>query len=87
MTTALARKGGRSGVVKRRTLSPHRGRRLVVALYPGDLIGLRQERSRTEYVITLAGVFDFAARVHAERARAERAAKRKARRYSYLRQR
>ncbi len=62
MTTALTKR------VKRRTEAPHRGRRLVVTLYPGDMIGLRHERCRTEELVSLAGVYDFAvkARVAAE---------------------
>ena len=74
MTTALSRK------VKRRTEAPHRGRRLVVTLYPGDMIGLRQERRRTEEIISLAGVYDFAVKARVAGELWKRAQERKARR-------
>lgn len=74
MTTPLQKK------VVRRALAPHRGRRLVVTLYPGDLIGLRHERCRAEEVVSLAGVYDFAVRMRVERERWKRAQERKARR-------
>lgn len=66
--------------VVRRAEIPHRGRRLVVTLYPGDLIGLRHERCRAEEVLSLAGVYDFAVRMRVERERWQRAQERKAKR-------
>ena len=54
MTTPLRK------VIKRRGELPHRGRRLIVTLYPGDMIGLRPEKTRQEEVTSLAGVYDFA---------------------------
>lgn len=69
MTTPLRR------AVARRTEVPHRGRRLVVTLLPGDLIELRPERCRRGEVVSLAGVYDFAVkcRVAAERWKREQA--------------
>ena len=56
--------------VRRRTEAPHRGRRLVVTLMPGDVIGLRPERTRREEYVSLAALYDYAvkARVLSERA-------------------
>ena len=60
--------------VRRRTIGLHRGRRIMVSLEPGDLLGLRQERCRhTEYV-SLAACYDMAVKM---RVLSERAAKRK----------
>lgn len=69
MTTPLQKR------VARRTEAPHRGRRLVVTLLPGDLISLRPERCRGEEIVSLAGVYDFAVkcRVTAERWQREQA--------------
>ena len=55
--------------VRRRTIGLHRGRRIMVSLEPGDLLGLRQERCRMTEFITLAACYDMAvkARVLAER--------------------
>lgn len=36
-------------------------RRIVVTLQPGDVIGLRLERHRTEYLIPIADVYQIAA--------------------------
>lgn len=58
----------------RRTIGAHRGRRFVVVLEPGDVIGFRPERTRTTFYTTLAACFDMAVRQHVA---AERAAKRK----------
>ena len=56
--------------IARRTINPHRGRRIVVTLEPGDLIGLRHERTRRTEYVPIAAIFDYAikARVMAERA-------------------
>ena len=60
--------------VRRRTIGTHRGRRIMVSLEPGDLLGLRQERChRTEYV-SLAACYDMAVRM---RVLTDRAAKRR----------
>ena len=65
--------------VKRRTLNPHRGRRIVVSLLPGDVLGFREERRRGEYLLSIAGAYEYAVRLEVERRRRERIAARKAR--------
>jgi len=60
--------------VKRRTIGPHRGLRVVVSLEPGDVIGFRSERTRRTYYVTVGACFDMAVR---QQVAAERAAKRK----------
>ena len=60
--------------VKRRSIHPHRGRRIVISLELGDLIGLREERTRKTYYFPIAAAFDFAVKMHVA---ALRAAKRK----------
>ena len=72
MTTALERP------VSRKTAAPHRGRQLIVTLYPGDVIGVRHLRRRKEYQIPLAWVYDTAVKAEVLRQRAEKAARRKA---------
>ena len=63
--------------VKRRTVHPHRGRRIVVTLHPGDVLGFREERLRKEYILSIAGAYEYAVRLEIERRRRE---KREARR-------
>lgn len=58
--------------VRRRTMAPHRGRRIVVALMPGDVLGFREERTRREYLLSIAGAFDYAVRLEVERRRMEK---------------
>ena len=58
--------------VRRRTLTPHRGRRIVVALLPGDVLGFREERTRREYLLSIAGAFEYAVRLEVERRRMEK---------------
>ena len=60
--------------VKRRTDLPHRGRRIVVSLEPGDIIGFRSERTRRTYYTTVAACSDMAIK---QQVLAERAAKKK----------
>jgi len=60
--------------VVRRSVFPHRGRRFVVSLEPGDLIGFRPEITRRVFYTTLAACFDLAVR---QAVIADRAAKRK----------
>lgn len=60
--------------LSRRTIGQHRGRRLVVILLPGDVIGFRAERTRKVFYTTLAACADMAMR---QQVLAERAAKRK----------
>ena len=61
--------------VRRRSMVPHRGRRIVVSIEPGDVIGFRAERTRRTFYTTLAACMDMAVRTAVM---AERAAKRKA---------
>ncbi len=60
--------------LSRRTIGTHRGRRFVVILEPGDVIGFRPERTRTVFYTTLAACFDMAVRQHVA---AKKAAKKK----------
>jgi len=55
--------------VRRRTIGLHRGRRIMVSLMPGDVLGLRQERCRRTEYLSLPALYDYAvkARVLAER--------------------
>ena len=48
--------------LSRRTVGQHRGRRFVVILEPGDVIGFRPERTRKVFYTTLAACFDMAVR-------------------------
>lgn len=66
--------------VTRQTEGRHRGRPLVVTLYPGDIIGVRQARTRTEYTIPLAWVYDAAVKAEVTRQRAEKAKRKRERR-------
>ena len=61
--------------IARRTLAPHRGRRIVVGLEPGDVLTLRLERCRQTEYLSLYALYDYAVK---SRVLAERAAKRKA---------
>lgn len=63
--------------VKRRTLGMHRGRRIVVSLHPGDVLGFREERTRKEYLFSIEGAYVHAVKLEVQRRRAEKAAKRK----------
>lgn len=60
--------------VSRRTIVPHRGRRIVVTLAPGDCIGFRHERTRRTFWTTLSACCDMAIR---QAVLSDRAAKRK----------
>lgn len=74
MTTPLARP------VTRRCTLPHRGRRLVVTLVPGDVLELRPERTRRAEYLPLAAAYDLAVKMRVAAERADRARRRKARR-------
>ena len=37
--------------IKRRTLAPHPGRRIVVSLLPGDVLSFREERTRKRFLL------------------------------------
>ena len=62
--------------VKRRTLAPHRGRRIVVSLLPGDVLSFREERTHKHFLLSIAGAFDYAVILEVERRKRERAAAR-----------
>ena len=47
--------------ITRRTFETVGGKRLVVTLHPGDLIGVRTERSRTEFLLTVRKVYQYGA--------------------------
>lgn len=66
--------------IKRRTVAPIRGRRIVVSLHPGDVIGFREERTRKEYLLSISGAYTYAVRLEVQRAKDEKAAARKAKR-------
>ena len=55
-------------------------REIIVTLYPGGVIGLRDKGRRREYTLPLATVYMLAAEAEARRILAERKAKRKAKR-------
>lgn len=63
--------------VRRRTIGTHRGRRIVVALHPGDVLGFREERTRKEFLLSVAGAYVYAVKLEVLRRRAEKSAKRK----------
>lgn len=66
--------------VTRRTAAPVRGgRRLVVSLVPGDVIVFREERTRTEYLLSISGAYTYAVRLAVSKRQAEKAALRKQR--------
>lgn len=56
-----------------------RTRRLVVTLYPGDVIGLRPEKTRREEITSLAAVYSLAIKQRLAAERAEKIKARKAR--------
>ena len=62
--------------VRRRTIGLHRGRRIMVSLEPGDLLGFRQERRRQTEYVSIAAIYDFAIKI---RVAHDRVQKRKAR--------
>jgi hypothetical protein len=53
--------------VRRRSTKEHRGRRTIITLYPGDLLGFREERTRTEFLIPVAAAFDLALKIGAKK--------------------
>lgn len=67
--------GGEKGKpVARITMLPHRGRRIIVTIEGGDLIGLRLERCRQVEYASIAAMYDYAVK---SRISSERNAKRK----------
>lgn len=71
--------------VRRRAVSAaYRGRRIVVSLHPGDVIGFREERRQKEYFLPISGAYTYAVRLDVERRKREKAAARKARRAEHV---
>lgn len=65
--------------VARRTAAPvDIGRRVTITLYPGDLIGFRLERQRTEFVTTIDACYKLAVRQHVAAEKRAKAAIKKA---------
>ena len=60
--------------VKRRTVEAYGKRRLVVTIGPGDVLGLREERTRRTFIYPITGIYEY---VVARTVMAERAAKRR----------
>ena len=66
--------------VQRRTTAPVRGgRRVVVSLLPGDVLGFREERTRTEYLLSISGAYTYAVRLAVAAQQREKVLARKAR--------
>jgi hypothetical protein len=74
MPTALARP------VTRRCTLPHRGRRLVVTLMPGDVLELRPERTRRAEYLPIAAAYDLAVKMRVAAERADRGRRTRSRR-------
>lgn len=66
--------------VSRRTREPlmHYRRRIIVSLEPGDVIGMRLERTHTTYTAPLASVFRILAQWSADEKRRVKIQQRKA---------
>ena len=64
--------------ISRRGCMPCHGRTLAVTLYPGDVIGVRQSGTRTEYTLPLAAIYSLAVRIEVQRKKAEKAAAKQA---------
>lgn len=58
--------------VRRKGMLPYRGRRIVVSLEPGDLIGFRLERTRRTEYLTMAGCYERAVIVRVAHEKAEK---------------
>ncbi len=58
--------------VRRRGRIPYRGRRIVVSLEPGDMLGFRLERTRRTEYLTIAGCYERAVLIRVNSERAER---------------
>lgn len=63
--------------LRRRSIGRHHGKRFVVTLEPGDVIGFRLERTRKTFYTTLAACFDMAVRQEVSAVKRERIAQRK----------
>ena len=70
--------------VKRKTLDRVRNggkpRRLIVTLYPGGYIGLREEGRRKEEIVTIEGAYQYAIRNRLAVERMDKAKAKKAKR-------
>jgi hypothetical protein len=58
--------------VRRRGRLPYRGRRIIVTLEPGDMLGFRLERTRRTEYLTLAGCYERAVLIRVAHERAEK---------------
>ena len=68
--------------VSRRTVEAHnwQGRRLVVTLYPGDVLEFREERCRKVFSASIKDVFQTVVKWNVATARAERRKRKKGKR-------
>ena len=57
----------------------HGGRRLIVTMHPGDVLGFREERTRREYFLSIGAAYTYAVRLAVAARRVEKLAARKAR--------
>lgn len=56
-----------SKTVVRRTEQPwSRGKRLIVSLEPGDIIGVREERSKQKFNVPAKAIWDLAVKIGAQ---------------------
>lgn len=68
--------------VYRRTITPHRrGRRVIAGMVPGDVLTFRDERSRRVYSLPISYAYDLAVKLYVQAQRAEKVKARKARRH------
>lgn len=51
----------------------HRGRRIAVTIEPGNLIGLREERTRKTFYLTIDAAYELAVMAELRAARREKA--------------
>jgi len=72
MTTALNKP-----VTRRCLVASDAGRRLVVTLMPGDVLGIRLSRGRQHFIIPLLSCYHYAVKMHVAARRAERSKKKR----------
>jgi hypothetical protein len=65
--------------VRRRTVGTYRGRRIIVAIHAGDVLGFREERTRREFLLSISGAYTYAVRLAVAARQREKAEARKAR--------
>jgi hypothetical protein len=75
MTTPLNKKVSRRTETTRRDRG--KSRRYIVSLHPGDLIGFRLEKCRSEEFIPVGVAYEMAIRLRLAKERAEKSAGRK----------